>query len=309
MGHSAGMTNSFAYLGEAAALGTAACWTASSASFEAATKRISSRSVNIIRLAMAFGFLCIFNLFYRGMVLPTDAGPRQWLWLSVSGLIGYTLGDLFLFAAFASVGARVSMLIMALAPALTALLGFIFLGESLSAKALLGMGLTMLGIAIVVLKPGQGKLKLSHPLRGILLAGGGAMGQAIGLIFSKLGMDMGEGMLYPATAAGQIRVLSGFVGFAVLYSFMRIWPQVFSALKNRQGMLFSLSGSFFGPFVGVSLSLIAVANAEAGVASSLMSITPILIIPISVFILREKIRVLEILGAALAVSGVVCMFL
>jgi drug/metabolite transporter (DMT)-like permease len=219
------------------------------------------------------------------------------------------MGDLFLFEAFARIGSRVSMLIMAFAPALTAVLGFFFLKETMSAQAILGMVLTMCGIALVVFKPDKGKLGLSHPVKGIVLAFGGALGQAAGLILSKIGMRGSDGLGYSATSSAQIRAMAGTCGFIVLYFFLRAWPKVFGAFRDRKGIGFAGMGAVAGPFIGVSLSLLAVINTDAGVASSLMSITPVLIIPISVFILKEKIRLAEILGAVLAVAGVACMFL
>jgi len=298
-----------AFLGELAALGTAACWTVSAVNFEAASKRCGSTGVNIIRLVLAVVFLGFFNLATRGQIVPTDANPVQWLWLCASGIIGFTLGDLCLFEAFVRIGSRVSMLVMALAPALTAIMGFFFLGEVLSIQAVIGIVLTMAGIALVVLKPTEGALKLNQPVAGLLLAFGGALGQAGGLILSKIGMRGDSGANYPATSSAQIRAMAGVVGFALLYTLMRSWPKVASAAKDRKGMAFATAGAVAGPFIGVSLSLVAVANAQAGVASSIMSITPVLIIPVAFFVFKEKIKLVEIVGAALAVGGVVCMFL
>jgi drug/metabolite transporter (DMT)-like permease len=297
------------FLGEIAALATAACWTVSATSFEAASKRVGPTGVNIIRLALAVVLLGLFNVVTRGQIVPTDAGPRQWLWLGLSGLVGFTLGDLFLFEAFYRIGSRVSMLVMALAPAITAVMGFLVLGEVLSPQAVIGIVLTMVGIALVVLKPEKGALKLSHSIAGLLFAFGGALGQAGGLILSKIGMRGEAGANYPATSSAQIRAMAGVAGFMALYTVMRSWPKVASAAKDRKGMGFTALGSIAGPFIGVSLSLLAVANTDAGVASSLMSITPILIIPVALFAFKEKVKPVELIGAALAVGGVICMFL
>ena len=151
------------HLGEIAALGTAICWTATSISFELAGRKIGSLSVNLIRLIMAFFLIGTYTLFTRGMFLPLDASSDIWMWLSISGLVGFVIGDLFLFQAFVEVGARISMLIMASAPPITALLGFIIMGEVLSVQELIGMLITISGIATVILvkKSGNTKLELS----------------------------------------------------------------------------------------------------------------------------------------------------
>ena len=116
------------YLGEIAALLTALCWTVTAMAFESAGKRVGALSLNLIRLLIGLVFLVIYNAIVNGVVIPV-ATSYQWFWLVLSGLVGFVLGDLFLFRAFIMIGARISMLIMALVPPMTALIGWITLGE------------------------------------------------------------------------------------------------------------------------------------------------------------------------------------
>ncbi len=139
------------HFGEIAALITALCWTVTAISFELAGKKIGSLAVNFLRLAMAFILIGFFTLFTRGMFLPLDAAPNAWLWLSISGLVGFVIGDLFLFQAFVEIGSRISMLVMASVPPITALLGFIIMGEILTLRDIAGMFITVSGIALVIL--------------------------------------------------------------------------------------------------------------------------------------------------------------
>ena len=81
-------------IGELAALGTAVCWAGSALSFDAAGRRIGSLSVNLLRLPIALTALAAVGYVTRGLPLPTDATAEAWLWLSVSGLIGFAFGDL-----------------------------------------------------------------------------------------------------------------------------------------------------------------------------------------------------------------------
>lgn len=298
------------YIGELAALGTALFWALSATSFSTASKRIGSLAVNIIRLVMAFGVLTIVNGIFRGWWLPFDAPARNWLILSLSGIVGFTLGDLFLFEAFTLIGARVSLLIMASSPIMTSFLAFLLMGEALSPWALLGVFLAAGGISLVVLKPGQGRLVLAHPAKGILFAFGGSLGQAGGLLLSKVGMRLPNGGEYPAIAAAQLRELAGIAGFALIYLAIRAWPKVFRGMRDRRAMAFSALGALAGPVIGVSLSLVAVSQARAaGIASSLMSLSPVIMVPVSIFFLKEKVRLVEILGAIVAVLGAACTFL
>ncbi|MEA4902564.1 DMT family transporter [Desulfitobacterium sp.] len=294
------------HLGEIAALTTAFCWAVSSTSFEVAGKKVGSLSVNLIRLVFAFIFISGYNFLTRGMLLPFDASSSTWFWLLISGLVGFVLGDLFLFQAFVEVGSRISQLIMSIVPPITAILGFFFLGEKITLLAGLGMVITLSGIALVIMMkdPGEKKVKLSHSMKGITFAFLGACGQAFGLVLSKIGMGT-----YDPFAATQIRIIAGIFGFIIVITFLKGWGNLHTALKNRQAMRWIATGSVFGPFLGVSLSLYAVQLAPTGVVSTLTSITPILLIPVSLYGFKEKVRPQEILGAFISLIGVSLLFL
>ena len=293
-------------IGELSALLTAIFWTVTALSFESAGKRVGSLAVNFIRLCFAMVFLILYSLVFRGIPFPSDADSITWFWLSISGFVGLVLGDLFLFRAFIVLGSRVSMLIMSLVPPVTALIGWIILGEVMSLFNFLGMGLTISGIALVILgRDSENKqVKFTHPVKGILYAFGGVLGQAAGLVLSKYGMSS-----YNAFAATQIRVIAGIFGFGVILFVFKRWSRIRSAVHNRKAMLRITVGSFFGPFLGVSFSLLAVQYIATGAASTIMSIVPVLIIPAAVILFKEKITFKEVIGAIIAVTGVVLFFL
>ncbi len=293
--------------GEIAAILTAVCWTFTGLAFEYAGKKIGSLTVNLIRLFIGFIFLGIYTFLTSGNFFPVDADSHAWIWLSLSGVVGFLIGDLMLFQAFVVTGARVSMLIMSLAPPITALFGWIILGEGLSVLNIFGMIITISGIAIVILSKSQNsgkKISTQYPIKGILLAFGGAAGQGLGLVLSKLGMKE----LDPFVST-QIRVIVGFIGFALFFTFTKRWYNVSVALRNKKAMVGTTIGSFFGPFLGVSLSLLALKYTTAGVASTLNSLSPIIIIPLAWFLFRERITIRDITGSIIAVVGVVLFFI
>ena len=300
------------HFGEIAGVLTAVFWTITALAFESAGKKVGSLAVNLIRLVMAFFLIGIYSWLVRGFFFPTDASWYNWKWLAFSGLVGFVVGDLLLFQSYLIIGARVAMLLMALAPPFAAFIGWLMLGEVLTPMNWLGMGITMSGIVLVILKREKSeengavirKLKSSYSLPGILLALGGALGQAAGLVISKKGM--GD---YDAFSATQIRVLTGIVGFSVLFFFIKRWHKVGAALKNSSAMKRILLGAFFGPFLGVSFSLLAVQHTQTGIAATLMAIVPVLIIPPSILLFKEKVNWKEILGAIITVSGVALFFL
>ncbi|HPE75518.1 MAG TPA: DMT family transporter [Draconibacterium sp.] len=300
------------HFGEIAGVLTAVFWTVTSLAFESAGKKVGSLSVNLIRLIIAFFFIGFYSWAVRGFFFPTDATLYQWEWLALSGLVGFVIGDLLLFQALVVVGARISMLMMALAPPFAAFIGWLVLGEVLSPTNLLGMAITLSGIVIVILKRERSevngvvsrKIKSNYSIQGVLLALGGAMGQGAGLVLSKKGM--GD---YDAFSSSQIRVLTGIVGFIFVLTFMNRWPRFAAAIKNIPAMKRITLGAFFGPFLGVSFSLLAVQHTQAGIAATLMSITPVLIIAPAVFLFKEKINWKEILGAVITVIGIAFFFL
>jgi drug/metabolite transporter (DMT)-like permease len=293
------------HIGEFAALFTALCWTVTALAFESASNKVGSIAVNLIRLFIAFAFLSVFSYFVRGKLLPLDASPNAWMWLSLSGLIGFVIGDLFLFESYTIIGSRVSMLIMTLVPPMTAFLSWLMLDETLTLFNFIGMSLTLGGIALVVVNIGKGEKRFTfkHSLRGVLFAFIGAVGQAVGLVFSKVGMGT-----YSAFAATQIRIITGIIGFTIVITLWKKWRNVGAAVKNVSAIKRIGLGSIFGPFLGVSFSLFAVQHANAGIASTIMSIVPILIIPASILFLHQKVTIKEIIGAIISVTGVALLF-
>ncbi len=294
------------HIGEFAALFTAFCWTVTALALESASNKVGSVAVNLLRLALALVFLSIFSLITRNMLLPFDASCHAWIWLSISGFVGFVIGDLFLFKSFTIVGSRISMLIMTLVPPITALMSWLMLGEILSLFNIIGMILTIGGIALVIVnrKIDEKKFSISHSPKGILFAFIGAVGQAVGLVFSKVGMGN-----YNAFAATQIRIITGVIGFAIVISIWKKWRNVVSAVKNIPAMKRIFAGSVFGPFLGVSFSLYAVQHTNAGIASTIMAIVPILIIPPSIIFMKQKVTVKEIIGAVISVAGVALFFI
>jgi len=304
------------FQGELAALLTAVFWTVTALAFESASKKAGSLSVNLLRLIIALIYLGLFSLFTKGTLIPLDASLHNWIWLSVSGVIGFVIGDLLLFQSYVVIGARISMLVMALSPPIAAVSGWLILGERMNAISILGMVITLTGISLAILGRkinSEGKnepatprfrYRLKYPVKGLLLALGGAAGQGIGLVISKYGMGN-----YNAFAATQIRVVTGVIGFAMVITAYGGWKRVKSAIQNVPAMKSLSLGAFFGPFLGVSFSLLAVRYTSSGIASTIMSITPVLIIAPSALFFHEKVTFREITGAVLAVTGVSLFFL
>ena len=159
------------HTGEIAALGVAVCWTLSALFFEKAGSKIGSLSVNIIRLMTAIILLGFASLITRGQFFPMDATPHQWFWLSISGFIGFFLGDLFLFHSYSVIGSRMAQLVMTLSPPITVCIGFLFLSEHLSFQQIMGISIVVGGIIIAMLGKEKGeKLNFNVPLKGFFFS-------------------------------------------------------------------------------------------------------------------------------------------
>jgi drug/metabolite transporter (DMT)-like permease len=294
------------HYGEFAALLVAFFWSITALAFESASRKVGSLPVNIIRLVIGLFFLSILTFVTRGLFLPTDASAHNWIWLSVSGFIGFVIGDFFLLKSFTIIGSWFAMLIMTLAPPMAAIFGWIILNEHLSYLAIAGIALTMAGITIAMFRRDKQNRKIttSKPVLGLLYAFGGALGQALGIVFSKFGMKD-----YSPFAATQIRIIMGIAGLILIITILGKWKSVFSALTELKAMSHITLGAFFGPFLGVSFSLIAIRHTSTGVASTIMALVPIFIIPPSIWLFKHKITTREIIGTIVSLAGVFLFFL
>jgi drug/metabolite transporter (DMT)-like permease len=195
---------------------------------------------------------------------------------------------------------------MTLAPPLSAVFAYFILGESLELIQVAGMVIVIIGITIAIFnKPVKGEMfSIKLSTRGLVFAFIGALGQALGIVLSKYGMES-----YDPFASTQIRIIAGVAGYSIIITLLRKWRQVGLSLRNLPAMKVLTLGSFFGPFLGISFSLLAVRYTEAGIASTIMSISPVLILAPSFWINKEKITAVEIAGAVLSVAGVGLFFI
>jgi drug/metabolite transporter (DMT)-like permease len=295
------------YIGETAALLTSLAFSVTSSMFTLAGRKVGSAVVNRVRLVLAVVLLSLTHLIFLGSLFPMKAEPQRWMWLSLSGIVGLVLGDAFLFQAFVWIGPRLSMLMMSLAPVISTMAAWLFLDEYLSWMQLLGIGLTLSGIAWVIME-GNGKQKAANRdyLRGILFGLGAATGQALGLVLSKNGL-YGD---FSPISANLIRMLSATMVLWLVTFLQRKALSTFERLKSsRRSMFLIFSGVVSGPFLGVSLSLFAIQKTAIGVASTLMALPPVFLLPISYIFFKERFGWGAIAGTFVAVAGVALLFL
>ena len=330
------------FLGEFIALSVAVSWTVTALFAEVASKRIGSLPLNVARMVFSLVLFVLTLSLVMGVPYPRFADGSTWGWLLLSGLVGYVAGDYCLFQGYILIGSRFGQLFMTLSAPTAALMGWLLLSEQMRPLAVIGMLVTLTGIALSILSkrtPKEGEagrhhgLQFNLPLRGILYACGAGIGQGAGLVISKIGLQhydaailqhgltlemVPDGALIPIPlsismpfAATMIRTVIGLVGFlTLLLLFSRDGAgQLRRAAHDRKSMLCALGSTFFGPFVGVSLSLLATQYTSAGIAQTLFALTPILIIAPAALLFHQRVTVREVIGAMISVAGVSLFFL
>jgi len=288
--------------GELAAVGAAALFGLSSTFFTLAGRRVGPSTVNRARLLLAAILALGLHWVTRGEPLPSAATVNAWLWLGLSGVFGLALGDASLFHAYVRIGPALSMLIFSTTPVFTSLFGYVFLGESLTGVEWAGIAVTLFGIAWVVSEP---KRRDFHGARssyraGLLFAAGGALGQALGLLTAKLGLAEGVG----PQSANLMRLLAAAAAIWVVAFLTGGANQTHSAFRNDpRASVFTTLGTAAGPIFGVWLSLVAIDQARLGIVSTLMSLTPIFLLPIARLVFSEPISYRAVFGTIVALSG------
>jgi len=292
-------------IGEFASLLTAALWSATSLLFSEAANRIGSLQLNINRLIFATLLLASTIMLFG---LDYHLSKNQFIFLGLSGIVGLVIGDSFLFKSYLYIGPRVAMLLMALSPGMAFLLSYLFLGEIISLLGLIGMVITIVGIAVVVLEKKVGMIsKYTITPFGLFLGVMGALGQAAGLILAKMAFNLGEINGFVATF---IRIFSSvIIFFPIVLIFRKYKNPINLYKKDLKALAFTFAGSIVGPFLGITFSLIAVSHTKVGIASTLMSTMPIMMLPMMHYFYHEKISARGYIGAITAVAGIAILFL
>lgn len=296
-----------AYTGEIAALGTAICWSFTAIFFSYSGRRMGSLNVSMSRLLFALLFLTGLHWALEGSLFPSQVEPFRWGWLGLSSILGLVVGDTLLFYAFVRLGPRLSTLMMALVPIINTIAGRILFDEAVTRRELLGISLAVAGVAWVVTERRRAPDGVRDRLDsvGILCGLGGALGQATNLLAAKNGLVGG----FSTLSATQIRIV---IAVLVLWSLALLRGQVRPIMRkwrDRRAFAAMLGGTVAGPVVGIWLSMIAIQLARVGIASTLMALPPVFVIPLEYAINRTRVSLRSATGTALALGGVALILL
>ena len=305
--------------GELLSLLVAVMWTFTALFAEVASKRMGTLVLNVWRMLITILLLGIVLWWTCGKPWPQHASPEVWKWFLASGFMGFVFGDYCLFNAYIVMGSRFGQLFMTLASPFAAIAAWLMMGETMGGLALLGMVVTLAGIGISIMgKDEAGSRHLKLPRKGILLGIGAGLGQGVGLVLSKQGLvhyaanipteatDVAAMMPFAGT---QIRAIMGLIGFGATLIFLRKWRKMLCFFTDLKGAAAAMGAILLGPFFGVSLSLMAVGMTNAGIAQTLMSLTPVLILWPSRLMFGTKVSLQEVVGAVIAVAGASLFFI
>jgi drug/metabolite transporter (DMT)-like permease len=303
-------------MGELAALSAAGVWAIASVLFaQLGEAKIPPLVMNFIKCSIALGLLWLTMFLMEGSVWPTTLTDTELIALGVSGLIGLTIGDTAYFGALTRLGARRTLLFSTLGPPATAIMAWPVLDEPITLGMILGMFLTLGGIAWVILErtpspnddgtEDAGKPLLTKvELLGVAFAILSVLCQATGNILTKLG-----GAHISSLATSVVRLSFGVIGLSMIVGFTRYRSAVLLPFKRREYALKLLVATFLGTYLGIWLLVTGLQYASAGIAATLSSMSPVFILPIAAIFLGERLSARAIVGALVAVAGVALLFL
>lgn len=275
------------------------------------TRLVGVHAANFARLWIAAVCLALwahgFGEGWRG------AGLSMFIW---SGVVGFGLSDLGLFAALPLIGTRLtSLLVQCLAAPLAALMEWLWLGTTLRPVELLCVAVILAGVAMAVAPERQAaKAVLTHLMdtrkhrRGLFCGVLAAFGQAGGAVLSRKAHALSDTPTFHVdggTATYQ-RVLGGLLVVTLAY----LWPRRTDAAEPprwRAAWPWIIANSLAGAVIGVSFYQRALGTTPSALVMPIVALTPLVVIPLAFFLERERPGVRSLLGGALAVLGAVIL--
>jgi drug/metabolite transporter (DMT)-like permease len=313
------MQQQIAFYGEMIAVATTLSWSIGIFPFTEAARRLGPNAVNHFRLVLAVIFLsliCTIFLPLNFITLFSSALPEHWLWFGLSGVIGLALGDYFAFTSFAILGARVASIFTTLSPAAALSTGYFVIGERINYVGVIGILITIGGVIWMTMSKAAKSAMSDHEQgrkeRGIFYGILSAACQGVGLVLANKGFTyLNEESNISAFQATWLRMLCATAVIFIITAFRgKLKETIQPVLKNRNnGNIYTLAGTIFGPVIGVSLSMYALSllHDKPSVAQTIFSLVPIFALPLAYVFYKEKISGRSVLGAFIAIAGVVIL--
>jgi drug/metabolite transporter (DMT)-like permease len=301
--------------GELVALVTTLCWSLGIFPFTEAAKRIGTGPVNQYRLLLAWILISVI-LFFSESLSPfelfSNPQPNHFIFLGLSGIIGFTIGDYCSFKSFTLLGPKLGSLYTTFAPGAALSMGFLVLGEKINLIGVLGIAVTIGGVIWLTLSKkdtaAAEQAGFKRDKTGIILGIAGALCQGTGLVLSKYGMDYYAEKI-PTMHAVWIRLLFAFVAaFIVSILQNRLIQNTRPVFANKNNAIpYMILGTLLGPICGVTCSLIAIQKIEVAVAQTIFALLPIVVLPVNLLVYKERITLQSVFACMIAILGVIIL--
>lgn len=285
-------------IGILAALGSAASWAFATVLFDRLGKLIPAAGMTF--------FKGLFSLFLMLVLIFCTGGFdllswHDFIFLALSGIIGISIGDTLFFRSLQDLGAKVQVLYFMLGQIVTMILSFFFLGEILSIKEYIGAMILLLGIVTVTV----GKQE-DHPnkIRGIMGGFASILCFSISSILIKISIsDVG------VPTATFWRMFFSTVSVMFLGFTSKRFTSWCNPLKEKKTLGLFLLNVVVITYGGFLLSMLAIKHITVSLASVLSATEPIFVLIFAYFISREHISKREIIGATIAISGLLLIII
>lgn len=302
--------------GVLAAFATLLCWTAGTFAFTAASKQAEPGAVNRVRLVYATLLLSLVVIFFFGVslsqlfVLPT---LHEWFWLGLSGIIGLTIGDFFAFHAYRILGSSRTSLFSTFAPVAALLLGMLMLAETINITGIAGMMISLGGIIWFIRttqRTRDAAVDRKRITQGILFAILGAVGQGLGLVCAKKGLNIIHTSgpdLSPVHATWIRMSIAALAAYSLAIFKRNVFAEFKTISTTSKAFKPLIIGTLFGPVTGVSLSLLAASQLQVGIAQTIFSMQPLTVMFAATISGKEKLSLTSLIAALICMLGVVVL--
>jgi len=276
-------------------------------------------AVEMGSLRANFWRLLIATVMLGSMVFlfwPDSLHRTTFAWLFVSGIVGFGLGDIALFYAFERIGARLAILMtLCLAPIFAAAVEFLWLGNALYTHQWIAVGIILFGVALSIHpnKTGRNTHRQGDFTPGIIAGMIAGFGQGCGAVISRRAQQAEEliGIEINGLSEAFQRVLAGFVVVAIVFAIRRPTRPPAKIIDDRPRLsprhltYWIIGSALFGPVIGVSCFQWALQSMESALVLSVVATTPILLIPMTWYLDGEYPPLKTLIGAIIAVQGVI----
>ena len=269
---------------------------------------------NAVRLFIAAVVLGVIVF----LAWPDSVGGKPFLWFLLSGVVGFGIGDVALFLAYERIGSRLTILLnLCLAPLFAMGLEWIWLGSGISIKVAACAAIILAGVTLA-LRPGaksrQKMMRRGSFGFGVFCAVIAGFGQGTGAVISRKAEEAAAdvGMVINGISAAFQRVLAGFLFAALVVILIRFfssnqqWKQWGNPLNPKLAP-WLVGAALFGPVLGVSCFQWALSSLQSGIVLAVVATTPIVMIPLAAWNEHDHPSRLALVGALLAVAGVVLL--